>query len=172
MNADAIDDRGGGKPRVVRTLRFDSLREMLADAERCAQPGAKSFGRRTPAENIDHLAKTLLLGVEGYGGLRVPWLVRVGAKLLKKRILSRAMKPGLKMPGGEEGAFAPSAGVSNEEAIERLRTAVDRAEREGFIDENPMLGKLTEEEWVALNLRHAELHLGMLLPPEDVGPEL
>ena len=29
---------------------------------------------------------------------------------------------------------------------------------------HPIFGKLTHDEWIAINLRHAELHLGFQVP--------
>jgi hypothetical protein len=31
---------------------------------------------------------------------------------------------------------------------------------------SPILGTLTHEEWIAMHLRHAELHLGFLIPEQ------
>ena len=37
-----------------------------------------------------------------------------------------------------------------------------RLRRSAPKDPNPLFGRLTHEQWVQLNLRHAELHLGNL----------
>jgi hypothetical protein len=51
-----------------------------------------------------------------------------------------------------------------EESLPRYRSALERLKKETPTAPNVIFGALTHEEWIALNLRHAELHLGFLLP--------
>ncbi len=45
-----------------------------------------------------------------------------------------------------------------------LRQAIHRLQTEEKRAPNPVLGKLTREEWDRLHCRHAELHLSFLVP--------
>ena len=49
-------------------------------------------------------------------------------------------------------------GMFQKDAIVRLLRDNDPAKP------NPVFGPLTHEQWIQLNLRHAELHLGFLVP--------
>jgi hypothetical protein len=49
-------------------------------------------------------------------------------------------------------------------ALPRFRRAMERLKTESPTAPSPLFGLLTREEAVALNLRHAELHLGFLAP--------
>ena len=46
----------------------------------------------------------------------------------------------------------------------RFRAAMDRLRTTAPAAPNPVFGRLTHEQWIQLNLRHAELHLGFHLP--------
>jgi hypothetical protein len=54
--------------------------------------------------------------------------------------------------------------VPLDEALARLRRVTERLEREAPPVPSWALGKLTHEESIAITLRHAELHLGFLVP--------
>ena len=41
---------------------------------------------------------------------------------------------------------------------------MERLQAEAPTAPNVIFGQLTHEEWIAINLRHAELHLGFLIP--------
>jgi hypothetical protein len=73
------------------------------------------------------------------------------------------MSPGFKLPKSQE-ALLPANSQPVEEAIENLRKAVARFEREEPTAEHPALGKLTPSEWVQLHLRHCELHMSFVKP--------
>ncbi len=85
--------------------------------------------------------------------------------MLKKSILTKPMRAGMKLgprtPGGTFGTEV----LSTEEGASRLRTSLARVQRgEPPKYHSPAFGPMPEEERIALNLRHAELHLGFLHP--------
>jgi len=51
-----------------------------------------------------------------------------------------------------------------DEALGRYRRALERLKVEPPASPNVIFGHLTHAEWTALQLRHAELHLGFLIP--------
>jgi hypothetical protein len=54
--------------------------------------------------------------------------------------------------------------LPTEEGVRRFREAFSRLRGECPANVSPVFGRLTHGEWVQLNLRHAELHLGFLVP--------
>ena len=50
------------------------------------------------------------------------------------------------------------------EGLRQLERAVGRLVKETPPHPHPFFGALTREEWIKLQLRHAELHLGYLHP--------
>jgi hypothetical protein len=90
--------------------------------------------------------------------------VGVIAKMLKNRILYKPMSAGMKIgqvPGGTLG-IEP---IGTNEAAQRYGEVLARVQRgEPPKFHSPALGPMTEDERIALNLRHAELHLGFLHP--------
>ena len=59
-----------------------------------------------------------------------------------------------------------SGALTVDEALARLRTALERLKSEAPQAPNVIFGPLTHNEWIALNLRHAELHLGFQVPEQ------
>jgi hypothetical protein len=49
--------------------------------------------------------------------------------------------------------------LSTDEGLSRFRTAMQRLRDTPPTMNNPVFGPLTHDQWVQLNLRHAELHL-------------
>ena len=83
--------------------------------------------------------------------------------MMRGRILNKGMMPGVKvgrLPGGTVGLDE----VAPEEGLARWRVAMQLLEASAPSIDNPAFGRLTHEEWVKLNLRHAELHLGNQVP--------
>ena len=151
-----------------RKLRFESVDDAVAEAERLVVAGRS--GRLTRAGNwtlgrtLGHLATWANFAFDGYPPEVVaPLPIRMILKLMRNRILTHGMTPGVKIgrvPGGTVGTdeFSP------EEGLDRFRAALQRLAASAPAIENPVFGKLTHAQWVQLNLRHAELHLGNQVP--------
>ncbi len=54
--------------------------------------------------------------------------------------------------------------ISYADAVECLRIAVGRLKTETKRGAHPVLGKMNVDEWNRFHLRHAEMHLGFLIP--------
>jgi hypothetical protein len=54
--------------------------------------------------------------------------------------------------------------MSLDEGLERMRRVMERLKVEAPTMPHSLFGPLTHEEWIASQLRHAELHLGFLAP--------
>jgi hypothetical protein len=152
-----------------RPLRFDTLGDLLREvdrivaAERAGQ--LRRTGNWTTGQTFGHLAAWMEYPYVGFPPeAHPPWLVRVILKMFRERLLRKTMSPGMKLgriPGGTLGVEVMSA----EAGEKRLRDAIARLQRrEPAVHHSPALGAMTDDERIALNLRHAELHLGFLHP--------
>lgn len=151
-----------------RTLRFDSVRQAVAEAERCAAAEAEGRLRRLGnwelGQILGHLAFWASAPFDGYPVLRKPPLpVRVLMPLFKRRFLKRTLPAGFRIPGVEGGTFGIEPRTT-EDGLARMRHSFERLGRTDPACRNPVLGPLTHAEWIAINLRHAELHLGFVVP--------
>jgi hypothetical protein len=152
-----------------RSLHFNSIEEVLADVDRILAAESAGTLRRTGnwtvGQTLGHLAAWINYGWDGYPPeANPPWLVKVIIRMFKKRLLSKPMQSGMKLgriPGGTLG-IEP---MSSDEGARRLRDGLRRLQRrEEPRFHSPALGAMTADERLALNLRHAELHLGFLHP--------
>lgn len=151
--------------RGRRTLRFESLDDVVADAEKLvASPTTKMLGNWPLERLLMHLTTAINGSIDGISA-RAPWIVRLAAPLFKVSILNKGMTPGFNLPKKAEPSFYPAA-ASPQEALEKLRAAVARTRHERMTARHPFLGALTHEEWTKLHLRHAELHLSFAVPGE------
>ena len=146
-----------------RSLRFESLEEAVRDAEALAAAEGRGALRATGnwrlGQAIGHLAFWARLPFDGYPGIpQPPWLLRRLAPLFKSRFLNKGLPAGTRFPRVADGTFGV-AQLPTVEALDQLRAAFGRLAKESPSGPNPVLGPLTHEEWIKLNVRHAELHL-------------
>ena len=150
------------KPTLARELDLATLDDVLAEAKRiAAQPGATSRGAWTPAQNVWHVGRFIKAGVEGYPA-KVPLLLKLLGPLFKKQFTTKGFSPGIKLPQQAADHMVAPAGTTIEQAMDMLETAVQGAKGKGFLPKNPMMGKMTQQQWVALHCRHAEMHFGLI----------
>lgn len=146
-----------------RTLRFHTLDEVVADAERLvAGLGTQTIGNWPVSQLLTHLALAIHGSIDGIA-FRAPWYVRLLAPFLKGRLLRKGLRPGFRLPGAAEAVAFPPA-PSPEAALETLRRAVARTHAEAMTARHPVLGPLTHDEWQQFHLRHAEMHLSFAVP--------
>lgn len=147
-----------------RNLRYESLDDLLSDAERVTAEHVHAAGNWSVGQILQHLARTFDASIDGTD-LRIPWIVRTGVRLLfnRKRLLTQPLRPGFRIPRKGEGQFLPDADVSPAEGLAALRTAVQRYRTESQRAEHPVFGQLTAEEWDQMHLRHAEMHMSFIV---------
>ncbi len=146
-----------------RKLRFDSLDDLLADAESlAASPSTRTLGNWRLGQLLAHLSIAINGSIDGIA-FKAPWPVRLIGPLFKNRVLTRGTSPGFKLPVKAESALFPAAETTSE-ALGDLRKAVGRLRTEKATAVHPVLGRLTHEEWIQLHLRHAEMHLSFAVP--------
>ena len=149
-------------PTVARELHLTTLDDILAEAKRIAgQPDATSRGTWTPAQNIWHVGRLIKAGVEGYP-VAVPWWLKLIGPVFKKRVTTVGFNPGIKLPEKAAEHIVAPKDTTIEQAMDMFETAVQGAKEKGFIDKNPMLGRMTQQQWIDLHCRHAEMHFGLI----------
>ena len=159
---------GSATPGVAehRRLRFNTIEDASAELERIVaadQAGTlRRSGNWSAGQVFGHLATWINFGYEGYP-MRVPWFIRLLLRRKVREYLRDGMPLGRRIPRVEGGTYGTEP-LSTDEGARRLRAAFERLAREPARYDSPAFGKLAEAQRVALNLRHAELHMGYLHP--------
>ena len=135
---------------------------MLADAERLSSGPITTLGNWSPGQIYRHLAIAFNGSIDGFG-VTFPWFMRAMAKPFKKKLVTGAMPPGIKMPKNLAKVVMPPP-TTTEEGLSELRAAVARLEREPHRARHPVFGELSNEEWNQVHLNHSKLHMSFLVP--------
>jgi hypothetical protein len=151
-----------------RQLKFQSLDDAIGEAERLVAVEREGrlgcAGTWRLGQALGHLATWANFAQDGYPPeVRAPLPVRMVLRLMKGVVLKKGMMPGVrigKLPGGTVGLEEMDA----EEGLRRFRAAMEWLRTSPPTIPNPVFGPLTHEQWIQLNLRHAELHLGFQVP--------
>ena len=159
MDTSRIQDR--------RRLRFNTINDLLADIDRLVAAGKAGTLRRTgnwtAGQAMGRVATWINYAFEGYP-FKVPWLVKLFIRMRKGKYLRDGMPAGVRIPGVEGGTYG-TAPLGTDDGAARLRQALARLQRgEPVKYESPAWGKMSADERIVLNLRHAELHLSFLHP--------
>lgn len=153
-----------------RTLRFQSIDDLsrefdvIVEAERNGT--LRTTGNWTAGQALGHLAAWIDYGWDGFPPEATPpWIIGfILRKFMKKRLLRDGMTPGVKIPRITEGTLATEI-MSTDEGARRLRRSLERLKAgEPVRHHSPAFGPMSDDERIALHLRHAELHLGFLHP--------
>lgn len=150
-----------------RRLQYASIDALLADIDKLVAAEKAGRLRRTGnwtlGQAFNHLGTWISYGYEGFP-MRVPWFIRMIIKTKLKTYLNNGMDAGVKIPHSPDGTYATEV-VRTEEGAKKLRDALARLEKgEPAKFDSPAFGKMSEENRVKLNLRHAELHLSFFHP--------
>jgi hypothetical protein len=109
---------------------------------------------------VNHLSQWIQYSFTG-APIKAPWYMKFFMQLMKNRILKSGFPAGVKMPGVEGGTLA-TENVPSPESIPQLAAMAKRLQAQCPALPNPVFGPLTHEQWKALHLRHAELHLSFM----------
>jgi Protein of unknown function (DUF1569) len=147
-----------------RLVHYANLSEFLADAESRAAEDCRTLGNWTLPQIFDHLTRSLRVAVEGTDAC-FPLPARLLLRPLRGRFFWRPMKPGFNVPPKLEQVLRPAEGLWLERAFEDVCDAVSRFQAAPRLAVHPAFGRLTPEEWRAISLRHAELHMSFVASP-------
>jgi hypothetical protein len=157
------------KVRGRRALRFGQLDEILAEADRLAAIRTRSLGNWSLGQVCQHLAGAMHLSIDGAppdSPLKTPIWLRILGRFIKRRILTKGMPAGVKLPVDALPALRPVE-TDQAAATTNLRAAIGRLAREEGRAPHPILGRLSRAEWDQLHLRHAEMHLSFIQPEQE-----
>ena len=147
-----------------RKLHFTTMGDILDDVEYLAAGDPpRSAGNWTSAQIVQHLATVIDCSIEGFQGVKAPLPIRLVCRLIRKRILTAPMKPGLKLPP-KFTFLVPESRSTWEEAVDRFRLVATKLGTQQMTQRSPALGKLSHEQWVQLHCRHAEMHFSFMHP--------
>jgi hypothetical protein len=156
-----------------RLVDLRTIDDLAAEVERVAAAAAagriRPSGNWSPAQVLWHIGKLMEFSFDGFSWRyrRGPlWLTRPLRFLAWRWLIRMAFRPGFQNPP-EAAALEPAAGLAFEEAIAYLRRQIERIRRgEQMTQESVIEGPYSNEQWVYIHLRHAELHLSFLA----IGP--
>lgn len=153
-----------------RKLQFADFSQLLADARQMAHTPVRTLGNWSAGQILDHLAEAANCPFDGYGSLRAPWYLRYFVvPFIKNNVLTRPMSPGFNLPQ-KATELLPQSDITPQEAYVKLERALARFATEIPRYPHPLLGTLAFQEWVALTLRHSEMHLSFIVPAEMTTP--
>ena len=145
-----------------RDVHYDSYGDLLADAERLSNTQVEMLGNWSLGQILTHIAASLDSSIDG-SDFSLPGPVRwLMSMLMKNKFLTKPIPAGFK----STKQFVPEP-TSTEEGLAAIRQAIKRQEQEASRVPHPGFGKLTNEEWDAINLRHAEMHMSFAVPKHD-----
>jgi hypothetical protein len=164
---------GGVETKKVqrRKLRFESIDDVLAEIDRIEladrDGSLKCLGNWTPGQVFSHVAAWIEYGYDGYPIKSPPFFLRWILGLMVGKMLRDGMSPGVRIPGIPNGTVGMEPAPTTD-AAERLRKAFLRLKRgESAPYDSPAFGKMSHEDRIRLNLRHAELHMSFLDYPSS-----
>jgi hypothetical protein len=151
-----------------RELRFSTLEALSTEADQIARAEAegrtRALGNWSPGQNLQHLARFMTCSLDGFGKpppLPVRIFGRVFRLILCGRMLQRPAPAGFKLPKGLP--FLPEEQTTAADGARELCAVIDRVRRgDPFIPASPLFGRFSRDQWIALHLRHAELHLSFV----------
>jgi hypothetical protein len=148
-----------------RRLRFNSHEEVLADIRALAAGPTRHLGRWTLPVICQHLAVTVNKCLDGDVAIPVPLHTRIVARIFRNRVLHHRLPGGFKLPKDAEAAlFYEPASVAA--AIEDLEKAIARLSTTAKRYPHPAFGHMNAAQWDLFHMRHAELHLGFIVPAD------
>ena len=146
-----------------RQLRFESLDDILRDAESLVAAERtgrlRATGNWTLGQALGHLAFWIDAPFDGYPEMKTPpWFMLKLIRLFKNGFLNNKLPAGVRLPNVEAGTFGVDE-LPADEGYAALQASLDRLRSQTPTTPNPVLGEMSREEWIKINLRHAELHL-------------
>jgi Protein of unknown function (DUF1569) len=152
-----------------RTLRFETFADVRRDLDALASAHRagtlRTAGNWTPGQILSHLAAFMEYPFDGYPPElpSPPKILALLLRFMKNKYLYKGLPVGVKIPGIPAGTVGQTD-APFDDALKRLRSAIDRLNAVAPAGPNPVFGVMTHDEWKAMNLRHCELHLSFLHP--------
>ncbi len=151
-----------------RALTFNTLDEVVADAENLLATGYERAGKWDLAQVCDHVAEWMRFPVQGFPKAFLPirlilWMMKVtiGRKKFEGYLATKSFPAG--KPTMPETVF--KAGGDPLAAVAKLKQSVEALQNyKGEVHPSPLFGKMTYDECVRMQLVHCAHHLSFLVP--------
>jgi hypothetical protein len=160
----AVDTKSVKNRRDMSHLR--TLDDVVADARKIAaaqeQGTLQALGNWTPGQCFNHLATWMQFAYGGNPSAPPNWFIRTLVRMMKKKFIHGSLPAGFSIPNVPGGTHGIEV-LPTQEALAKLEAAVARLKREVPTMPNPVFGILTHDEWQALHVNHARLHLSFMI---------
>ena len=146
-----------------RQVRYESIDDFLADAQRLAGSPVRTLGNWSQGQIYMHLARSLDGSIDGIDmkvAAPMRWMMTL---LFKKKFLEDAIPPGFPAP---DGPMRPDE-TSVEDGLAALENAVARQKNEASRVPHPGFGNIGRDGWDKFNLRHTELHMSFIVEQNE-----
>lgn len=153
-----------------REVRYQTVDDILADAEQLARGEVVTLGNWSFGQILEHIARVMRGGIEGVP-ITVPWWIKPILRMMKGKILRDLPPAGYRLRPAARQALVPPADTTVERGLQLLREAMRRWKEDPTRQPSPFLGKLTNEEWDLLQMRHAELHMSFVKPASEADSD-
>lgn len=150
-----------------RGVTFRTIPDVFAEIDRIVaadrQGTLKRLGNWSAGQNFHHVATWINYAFDGYPpNLRPPWIVKfIVRTFMKGKFMKGPVSGGIRIPRIPNGTFGTEE-TSTDAGAAELRRAFERLQASCPTHANILFGPLSHDEWIQMNLRHAELHLGFL----------
>lgn len=149
-----------------RQLRFDTLDDVVRDAELLSTKGYEKAGNWDLAQACGHLADWMTYPIAGFP--RPPVAIRALLWILRKTVgrakFRTVLAGGMPVGGPTLRESVPPPGGDPTAAVARLKQAVATFEAADGVHPSPLFGPMTKDEATRLQLVHAAHHLSFLVP--------
>jgi len=152
-----------------REIQFSDLGSILNDVDRLeaaekagslVQNGNWSLGQIT-----HHVADLIEQSLDGFR-FKAPAPIRILFTTLRPILFKRPIPAGITLRG-QSRVLIPEPDISSEQGLSELRAQIKRLQDGAQMTHpSPIFGRLDQEQWMGLHLRHAALHLSFLDPGE------
>lgn len=146
-----------------RMLRFESLYDVLADAEQLAAGDVRMLGNWSLAQAFSHVAAGFNSSLDG-SSFKPPFFVRMLAPLMRNKFINKELPCGFPTPQEAEGQFLPQDSAETQTALDELCRAVKRLQQTEERAKHPLFGDLSRQDSDNFQMRHAEMHMSFAVP--------
>jgi hypothetical protein len=163
--------------KTRRLLTFDTLDDAATEARRLLEGGYERAGAWGLAGNCEHLTRFMRFSLDGFPSRGMPgpiaWVLR--KLLLSDKKLAKPMPVGLPTPRFlrpvETEAEAELQDRADAEAVARFVEQLDRVKERTEAGDpwarSPLFGHVSPKKWPVIHRKHAEHHLGFLVPRDQ-----
>ena len=146
-------------------LRFSSLSDACADVRALREGGYELTGNWSLAQILDHLNRSLAMTFDG-ADFGPPAVLRPMIRMIMMPMVRRGAP--IKMRATAPGPVKPSSvdELDEQACADRFYELADRmmAADASFVQPHPMMGKLSREQWLAMQTWHCAHHLSFAVP--------